>query len=592
MKKKSTFLLLILLIAAWVVYSLFSDYPKKNEFIIYGGPILTMEKEQPTTEAIYVKNGWIEAIGKTEDLLKMTNHKAEVIDLKGKTLLPGFIDIHTHPLVSAFLYQMTDLSGFTHKTPDEVWAALAKAAAETLKGEWIIGKGLDPILTKGLVAPNIQQLDSLVPDNPVLVISQSLHSFWANSLAFKEVGIDKNTPDPSESSFYEKDGDGNLTGFFAEQQAVEPFNKRMGEVFGVESMMNSAVQVLDEYAENGMTTIAALGLSAPDKNSLLLYEHLCGEKSKPLFNMLEWIGKMPKRKPHVRHFVFIRHDAAHLLPDSPQNGDDFYKIIGIKHWYDGSPYTGSMYLESPYMDSDLTRDGFRIPAGHHGEALVGENEMVDFIKKYQGQGWQIAVHTQGDQAIRETVGAFQKTNEEMPVSDFRHRLEHCLLLPPEELEKMAALNMTPSFHINHLYYYGRALKNDIIGAERAEKILPVKSALDKGLRISLHADQPMYESDPLSLLATSVSRQTVEGDTLNYAEAISVMEGLKAITIDAAWQLHLEDKIGSIKKGKYADFVVLDKNPLSVPATELRDIKILETIRAGIIIYKSDKESN
>lgn len=586
MKRKTAFLSVIILGLLCFIYALYTDYPKDNEFLIYNAEILTMEKESPSAEAVYVKDGFIQAVGTKEDILASLQNAVPLIDLEGKTLLPGFIDIHSHPLLSALLLQMVDLSGFTHKTPKEVWAALGQYVQQAEAGEWIICKGLDPILTKGLVSPHISFLDSITPNNPVLIISQSLHSFWANSIAFEAVGISSATPNPSESSYYEKDKNGNLTGFFAEQEALKPFRDRITENYGIEKLMASAVQVLKNHAKKGMTSVTAVGLTATEKNQLLLYQHLCSEKAKPLFKIFQWLGKLPERSPLPRFYAYIRHDAAHLLPPSPVNGDDFYKIIGIKHWYDGSPYTGSMYIKEPYLESDLTQEGFRIPKGHHGEALLTKNELKEFILRYQTQGWQIAIHSQGDQAIEEILDVFEEVNSSNPIADYRHRLEHCLLLPNQSIQKMASLNITPSFHINHLYYYGKALKEDIIGAERAEKILPVKSVLDKNIPISLHADQPMYESDPLSLLATAVNRQSTERDSLNYSQAISVLDALKALTIDAAWQLHLEDKIGSIKKGKYADFVVLDKNPLNTDPKKLRNIQVLKTIRAGLTLYE------
>jgi hypothetical protein len=146
---------------------------------------------------------------------------------------------------------------------------------------------------------------------------------------------------------------------------------------------------------------------------------------------------------------------------------------------------------------------------------------------------------------------------------------------------MKVLNMTPSIHINHLYYYGEALKNEIIGEERAEKILPIASVQNNGLKFSLHADQPMFKSDPLRLIQTAVLRKTKEGNLMGDGEQIDILDALKAMTIHAAWQIKMEDKIGSIKEGKFADFVILDKNPLETPSNELEKIQVLKTFVHG-----------
>jgi hypothetical protein len=163
----------------------------------------------------------------------------------------------------------------------------------------------------------------------------------------------------------------------------------------------------------------------------------------------------------------------------------------------------------------------------------------------------------------------------------RHRLEHGVLLPPELLGKMKRLGITPSFHINHLYYYGEALKNDILGPARTEKMLPVGDAKKHGMHISLHADAPMYAEDPFSMLQTAVTRETRQGTVIGAKQAISVMDGLRALTIDSAWQLGMETKIGSIDPGKYADLVVLDRNPLKADPRSLRGIRVMKTYVAG-----------
>ena len=169
----------------------------------------------------------------------------------------------------------------------------------------------------------------------------------------------------------------------------------------------------------------------------------------------------------------------------------------------------------------------------------------------------------------------------MDTATGRHRLEHCLLLSDSSMDKMKVLNISPSFHINHIYYYGRALREDILGEERSNKILPLLSAQNRGIKYSLHADQPMFESNPLRLIQTAVERQTKEGDTLGFDQGITTLNAIKAMTINAAWQIHMEDKIGSLKKGKYADFVILDKNPLQTPVSQIQDIEILKTYVNG-----------
>lgn len=243
-----------------------------------------------------------------------------------------------------------------------------------------------------------------------------------------------------------------------------------------------------------------------------------------------------------------------------------------------------MFIEKPYMVSELSKNGLHIPEGSNGKPLIEKEDLKDFIKDYHERGWQIAIHTQGDIANKNVLQAFNEVNDALDITTGRHRIEHCLLLSDSSMNTMKALNISPSFHINHLYYYGRALKESIIGEERAHNILPLQSAQNKNITYSLHADQPMFESNPLRLIQTAVERQTKEGDTLGFNQRISTLNAIKAMTINAAWQIHMEDKIGSLKKGKYADFVILERNPLQTPINQIQDIKILRTVVNGNII--------
>jgi len=483
--------------------------------------------------------------------------------------------------LSAFLEPMVDLSGFKHKTPQAVWQYLGKSVKKKKKGAWLVGKGIDPVLVEGLKAPSLTFLDSIASDNPVVLISQSLHSYWVNSKTLGIVGIDKNTPNPSKTSYYERDSLGNLTGFIAEQAAFKPVLAVLQkEVFTPKALTKATSNILKNYAKNGNTTVISAGITINNAKPLRLYQHLSDEKPTFLNQLLAEIGLLPKREANPRHFLYIRRDKDFLLPKK-KSENDFYNIIGVKMWYDGSPYTGSMYLKEPYLVSDLTQNGLHIPNGSRGKALIQKDSLVKYIENYTSKGWQIAIHAQGDAATEEVVNAFAKANKVIDITKFRDRLEHCILLQESSFNDIEKLNLVPNFHINHLYYYGKALKNDIIGAECAQKILPVGEAQKRNIKYAMHADQPMFESQPFRLIQTAVERMTKEGDTLGFNQRITVLEGLKAMTYNAAWQIFMEDKLGSLTKGKYADFIVVDKNPLTISTKELQNIKVLKTFVNG-----------
>lgn len=581
MKRKLTYFILLSAIAGFFLYVIKADFRKAEITIYINGNIITIDSLHPKAEAMFVKDGIIEDIGTNSEIEVYKTENIKIIDLKNQTVLPGFIDSHSHVALSSFLNKMIDLSGFKHKTNKQVWSFLREQIKTKKKGKWIICKGIDPILIEDLITPNIHFLDEISPENPILLISQSLHTYWANSKAFKKSGITNKTKNPSRNSYYEKDSQGNLTGLIAEQEAFIPIlNVLKKEVLTSDFLIDATTNTLKKYAKNGNTTIVSVGLTINDAKPLRLYQHL-SDKSPTLLNQLiASIGMLPKRSQYPRHFIYVRHDRAFLLPEE-RLSNDFYNIIGVKHWYDGSPYTGSMFMEKSYLISDLTKNGLHIKEGSRGKALVEKNDLYSFINSYQKKGWQIAIHSQGDIASKEILQIFDSVNNSSTISSFRHRIEHCLLLTEESLKEMKRLNITPSFHTNHIYYYGKALKSSILGNERSQKILPINSAQQLGLKYSMHADQPMFESKPFHLIQTAILRQTKEGDTLGYNQRISLKNGLKAITINAAWQIHMENKIGSLSKGKYADFVILDKDPFAVSISNLDKIKVLQTFING-----------
>jgi predicted amidohydrolase YtcJ len=273
-----------------------------------------------------------------------------------------------------------------------------------------------------------------------------------------------------------------------------------------------------------------------------------------------------------------------LFSDDFLPGRNMVKIIGIKLWHDGSPYTGTMAITAPYLYNSLT-EKMGIDAGHKGEPRISDQEFLEQLERFDSENWQVAVHSQGDQSNNELLALFKqyfsKQNIQKNTQTQRHRVEHCLLIPESVLNEFKPLGLTPSFHINHLYYYGDALAENIIGPNRAESILPIKTAIDLGLHPTLHADSPMFPADPFSLMKTAMTRKTQSGKYLGLDQAISPHQALRTMTINAAWQLNMETKIGSVEVGKLADFTLISHNPYQLPAQQWSDIKVQGVWLAG-----------
>ena len=552
------------LIAALLALSLVTGCENKFPDQIYtNATVITLDDQSTIAQAIAIQDGRILAVGDAAQIERLAGPGTEVIDLSGKTLLPGFIAAHEHPAISAVFRNFIDMSGFEHTTAAEAWQALAHATDSAAPGEWIYAKGLDPVLLEGLEPPNREQLDRLAPHNPVFILAQSMHTAWVNSAALAAMSIDEQSAAPGEGSYYGRDASGRLNGLLVEKSALEPFLAPHKSPLKVTAAYEAE---LDDLRAAGYTSVASLG-----------------------FNVPAWLAKwasLQNTHPRIRQFFYYRGDNLKQLSGSPQRESSFFQVRGAKFWYDGSPYSGSMVVEQPYLDSTLATQ-LGITHGSHGEPVMTVAAVHHQIRTLDGRGWQVATHVQGDRAAREFLHILQQTYAQLSETEQkafvarRHRLEHGLLLDKNLLPEFAQLGISPSFHINHLYYYGDALAGSLLGTERTQQILPLRSAFALGMHPTLHADSPMFPAQPFSLMQTAISRRSRTGTVIGAAEALTREQALRSMTINAAWQLGMENEIGSLAVGKQADLVVLDRNPLTTPPAQWREIKVLETQVAG-----------
>ena len=536
----------------------------KSLKVFINGDIISMDPSTPRARELAVEGDRILALGNGSDLSGLkARPDTELVDLKGKTVVPGLIEPHTHPITSSLLYQWADVSGFTHQSRREVMDALRDAVEKKEKGEWVTAFGYDPILIRELTALTADELDRLAPENPVFVMIQSMHTAFVNRAALKRAGVGEDSPQPAGGSFV-KDESGRLTGMVVEQGGMLPFLFciLLESSLDGKSMLD---QQLGRFAAAGYTTLGSMGEFPlfPDSVKTL---KACVES-----------GPFPMRVVYMDKALDLE---AGQWEDARPDSDRFYQR-GAKIWYDGSPYSGNMHLDDNFLNSELMQTGLGLPADSPGYAMMPYETLRELIGKYHDWGFQIAVHGQGDRAVREILDAFEYARNRSPRSDHRHRIEHGALFPPDQLARTLDLGLTVSWHINHIYYYGEALRDDIIGPERAARLMPFRSALDRGLRCSLHNDSPMYPPEPFKLIRTAVTRRTRRGSVIGPDQAVTVMDALKAVTIDAAWQLFLEDEIGSLTPGKKADLTILNENPLMVDPDRLDLIKVLETYSGG-----------
>ncbi|SDE68670.1 amidohydrolase [Kordiimonas lacus] len=548
-----------LIIVAVGLYIWLAPPAPQDETLFYGGDVVTVT--DGTQNTLLVRHGRIVAVGDYDTVAAQASGSAKRINLKGRALLPGLIEPHTHPVATAQFGATVDVSGFTHSSRASIMAALEEAADGFTAGGWILAFGWDPVMVDDLEPPTLKELDAIAPERPLVILTQMMHDAYANSAALKAAGITETTPNPMGGEFI-KDTDGNLTGVVREVSAIKALfeNAPKPPVGANELLVNLQ---LGAYARAGFTTIAAAGLVGSGDDMPGLMKRLTADANAPV--------------------QAVTYGLPHQIPASggPEASLTPGAIIGVKFWMDGSPYAGGAAFAEPYETTDLTTERLHLEPGHMG-ALNHELETFRKVfETYHKRGFQVAVHVQGERAVDRVLDVVESVLAAHPRADHRHRLEHNALIAREQLQRAARLGMTTSFFVDHVTFYGHRLP-ELVGDARTARYMPTRSALDAGLRISLHSDNPATPIGPMRTLGAAVTRQP-RRDAPKVApdQALTPLEALRAMTLDAAWQLGLAEDRGSLEAGKAADLVLMSENPLTVAPARIEDIKVEATWIAG-----------
>ncbi|RMB60035.1 amidohydrolase [Tessaracoccus antarcticus] len=525
--------------------------------IISGGPILTMA-EGARPEAVAVADGRIVAIGSLTDVTAQVGRATEKLNLEGRTLLPGLIDPHMH----AAMVQMADwvdVSPMANPTADDVMTTL-RNAPPTSTG-WVIAKLFDPSITQGGPRLDRDALDRLSPVHPMLVFESNGHVAYANSAAMREAGVDRDSPDPPQAR-YGRTPHGDLNGRLEESGAVAAFTRGIPPLTR-EDMLARHRDLFQQAAARGITLL-----------------HDCGVGAVSGADDLDILRSVVDDSSPVRYrgmLVSTLYDTWMNNGLRPGAGNDMLRIDGIKAWSDGSNQAGTGYQREPYLNT-----------ADHGSLNYSPQELAEVVDRAHRDGWQIGVHANGDAAIDVTLDAYESALAHTPVRDHRHRIEHCSVLHDDQIARMVALGLSPSFLIGHIRWWGTAFRDRLLGPDRANRYDPCASALAAGLRISLHSDWNVTPIEPLRYVEDAVTRIMEEsGDVLNGDERIPVEAALRAVTIDAAWQCRADNITGSIELGKYADLVLLEDDPTSVDPRRISGITVSQTLLGGALRHGS-----
>jgi predicted amidohydrolase YtcJ len=538
------------------------------EAIYVGGDIITANDAQPTAEALAIKDGQILAVGSMADI--EAAHKGadtRIIDLAGRTLLPGFIDAHSHYINALSVANQAKVyapPAGPGKDVESIVAALKQFADERNipKGELIIGYGYDDnVMPSGLLL-NRDDLDKAFPDNPVRVDHVSMHGVVLNSLALKKYGISAATKTPPGGVIVRKPGTDEPYGLIMEtaflpvMEMVEPMTPEQ------EIAWTKAGQML--YAEAGVTT-------AHEGATSLAPLETMKRASDAGANIIDIIA-----------YPFIT-EVDNILKEFPLSAwgkyDQRLKIGGVKVTIDGSPQGKTAVFTTPYLNGGPGGE-----ANWTGELTFSQDMVNQMVKKVYDLQVPLNLHANGDGAI----DAFLKAHEFAAADDLtkdRHvTMIHAQFTRKDQIPKYVEYKIRPSFYTLHTYYFAEAhIANR--GKEQAMYISPIRDAIDAGLHPTNHTDFVVAPLDQMFMLWSAVNRISRAGAEIGADQRVTPIEGLKAMTIWAAEQCGEQASKGSLEPGKLADLVILDQNPLRVEPMAIKDIKVLETIKDGKTIY-------
>ena len=505
------------------------------------GDIVTNNPAAPTAEAMAISGGRIIGIGSRADVDGLVTASTKTLD-PGGFILPGLIDPHMHIWTSLLTYPNVDLSHELCPTLDDVTKTIKEAVGKAPDGQAVCFKNFDPSLYPGEPVLTRADLDRIAPDNPVLVWNASGHFMYVNSLMFKAAGITDQTPDPPGGTFERVDG--KMTGVVGEPPAEQLILKGLPQP-SMDDIAKYIREILTACAAQGVTSVREAATGA-----------LAGPKELALLHQLNGAARFPVRVSTAQFAVLPGHTPVEVAAMwkaagvTPFSGDEMLRADAWKVVSDGSNQGRSGYFLQPYLGED-----------NGGKADYTPESLREALKAGLDDGWQVMVHTNGDAAVEFALEAYEELLPQYGDTDLRHRLEHCSFTVDQQLTRMAALGVSPSFLMNHVYYWGAAFRDTILGPTRAGRLDRVASAYGAGLRPSLHSDYNVTEVHPLLSARTAVLRETkADGKVLNAAECATPEQALAAITTNAAWQIHADDR-GSLEVGKAADFGVADGNP-------------------------------
>ena len=515
--------------------------------LYFGGPIVTLE-EPRYAQALVERGGRIAYVGDREEAERLAGPGARRVDLEGRALLPAFLDPHSHLLACAYARLQVPLGECAG------WGEIADRLSRHVQergvqpGEWVKGTGYDQNALAEGAAPDRFCLDRACPNNPVVIQHASGHAGVFNTLALERLGA------LNGDCGLERDGQGELTGRGEEN----PFLDLLGRIpmDGLEDVLRAFQGAQEEYASHGIAT-AQEGLLQP------VMAPVYREILRRGLLYLDVNAYVPPAD-----YDRLRGQFAQGVSASPGT----FRAAGMKIFLDGSPQGGTAWVREPYA------------GGGCGTSTMTDGQVLSAFRQALDRDAQLLAHCNGDRAAEQYLTLLAQAEREAGKKLCRPVMIHAQLLGLDQLERVKALGVIPSFFVAHVYHWGEIhVKN--FGLDRAGRISPAGSALAWGIPFTFHQDSPVIPPDMLETIWCACVRRTKTGRVLGAEERIPVEAALRAVTQTAALQYGLERELGTLRPGKRADFVLLSGDPLRTPPEELKKLQVERTIQRGRTIW-------
>lgn len=542
------------------------------DLVFMGGKVITVDGQDSIAEAIGVTGNKITYVGSEQGIkaqIAAEGGHPKVVDLAGRTLMPGFIDTHYHPILAGLLAEgpaAPMINTFPGKvdTLADMLDLLRQAVALKRTGQWVSMMGYEPSYFPENRHPTIEELDAIAPDNPVHCMHGGGHICMYNTEALKYLGV----YGPEDAAQYPPDEvevvDGKLTGMVRGHTHFWLWGK---VEYTEEDQAAAAMKSHAHCLENGITSIHDAGEC--DRPSYHIMQKLCRQRT---FKVRDYM---------MLHSIFGKNYSAedndHWMSLGLMSGlgDEHFRIGSCKFMIDGGSGGPSCYTREPYThDPDLPRE-----KGWERE------EVADYIKKIHAAECQATAHAIGDGAVEYMVEGYEKAFAEHPRTDLRHRIEHCTLVDQDLIDRMAPMNICPSVNVGMISFQGANYER-FFGPERVKYICAVRSMLDAGVRCSLHSDYPSGPAG-MAILDSAVNRyDRTRGVQCDRTQAVSLMEAIRCATINGAYASFEEEIKGSLEVGKLADMIVLSEDILTMDPMRLSEVKVEQTYIDGEQVFE------